>query len=179
MNKKTDFKGFCFSKGTEVLLSKRKTKYIENIKVGDEILNYNVENNTVETEIVEKIVASMHSVINIIEFSNDIKVESTTDHPYFIVGKGWCSVNPKATNENYGLNVGEIAVGDKCLHFTNDKLAETTIIGIDAKVKDSKMYVISGGKNNNFFANGIVVSDENIMALNLKEIDIEVETLAL
>jgi len=158
---------FCFSKVTKVLLSNKQTKNIEDIKVGDEILNYNVENNIIETEIVEKIVASMHSVINIIEFSNGVKIESTIDHPYFIVGKGWCSVNPKTTNENYGLNVGEIVVGDKCLHFTNDKLTETTIIDIDTMVKESKMYVISGGKNNNFFANGIVVSDENLLQLEL------------
>ncbi len=167
MNKKTNFKGFCFSKGTKVLLSNTKTKNIEDIKIGDEILNYNVQNCVVEIEIVRKIATSMHSVVNVIEFSNGMQLESTTDHPYFVVDKGWCSVNPKASNKNYNMNVQEMYIRDKCLYFDNDKLIEVAIINIETKVKETKMYVISGGDNNSFFANGIVVSDENLLELEL------------
>lgn len=167
----------CFSKGTKVHLSSGKEKDIEKISVGDEILNFNSQTGNIEKAIVEKIAASYHSVVNKISFSNGSTLVSTTDHPYFVVGKGWASVNSKMTNENYNLNVQELVEGDICLSYRDDKTTEVIIEKIDTLIEDQKMYVISGGKNNNFFANGIVVSDENLMALNLENINIEFKSL--
>lgn len=167
----------CFSKGTKVLLSNGKEKNIENITVGEEVLSFNTDLNKVESTIVEKIAASFHSIVNVITFSNEEVLVSTTDHPYFVVGKGWASANPKMTFENYNIVVNALTEGDVCLCFQNDKLSEVSILQIETKVEDQEMYVISGGKNNSFFANGIVVSDENIMALNLEEHNVKFSML--
>lgn len=153
---------FCFSRGTKVLLSNQETKNIEDIKVHDEILSYNTVKGCIENIIVERTADSIHSLVNRIQFLNGISLVSTTDHPYFIVGKGWCSVNPKCTNENYNMKVGELNKGDKCLYNNKGKIEEAQITRIDTFVEDAKMHIISGGHNNSFFANGIVVSDENI-----------------
>ena len=169
----------CFAKETKVLLSNKQTKNIEDIKPGDEIFNCDIEKNKVVIEVVEKIASSIHSISSIVEFSNGIKLESTIDHPYFVKNKGWCSLNPASTNDNYKLNVKELVIGDKCIFFDGDKLAETRIIDIETKVKESRMYVISGGVNNSFFANGILVSDENIMELDLTQKGVEFTLLEI
>jgi hypothetical protein len=179
MKQKKNNQIVCFSKGTKVLLGNGTEQHIESINVGDEILNYNTATGKVETTIVEKIASSYHSVVNVITFSNGTTIESTTDHPYFVVDKGWASVNPKMTNDNYTLNVQELQTGDKCLHFNNNVVTEVAIADIGTKVGDQKMYVISGGKNNSFFANGIVVSDENLMTLNLENTNAEFSELNL
>jgi len=49
---------------------------------------------------------------------------------------------------------------------------------IDTKVGEFKMYDISGGKNNCFFANGILVHDENLMELHLINENIQYSTVA-
>ncbi len=48
----------------------------------------------------------------------------------------------------------------------------------DTKVGEFKMYDISGGKNNCFFANGILVHDENLMELHLINENIHYRTVA-
>lgn len=176
-NREMNNKIVCFSRGTKVHLSSGKEKNIEEIRIGDEILNFNSQTGSIDKAIVEKIASSYHSVVNKISFGNGSTLVSTTDHPYFVVGKGWASVNPKMTNENYNLNVQELEEGDICLSYKDDRMTEIVIENIDTLNEDQKMYVISGGKNNSFFANGIVVSDENLMALNIENKNIEFKSL--
>lgn len=163
----------CFAKGTQVLLSDYRTKNIEEITIYDKILTFNSGDGSVSSVAVDKIAESMHDIVNKIHFSNGISLVSTTDHPYYIVDKGWCSFSPKMTFENYGLKVAELEEEDKCLYFHNGKLIEVQIIEIETYSEVQEMYVIAGGNYNSFFANGIVVSDENIKNLNLEEFNVE------
>lgn len=167
----------CFSAETAVLMSNDLIKNIENIEIGDKVLNFNIEKNIVESTMVEIKANSRHSVLNIVKFSNDVILESTQDHPFFIISKGWCSAKPEITNKNYHLIVGKMQIGDKCLHYSDKGLQEVEVVSIEAKIGSFKMYVISGGENNSFFANGIVVSDENIMALDLNQLGVQNQSL--
>ncbi len=92
----------CFSSGTEII-TKSGNKFIEQIKLNDIVISYNHNLGITEEIIVERIASSKHSQIAKISFGKNSIVKSTIDHPFWVVGKGWCSVNPVTTNENYEI----------------------------------------------------------------------------
>lgn len=161
-------KFWCFSKDTKILKDNGLSSSIETIKQGDKIISYNHTGQKIETVVVEKIANSQHNVINKIVFSNGITVKSTMDHPYWVVNKGWSAVKPKQAKENYNLAVNELVIADKCLYYSNGILQEVDVKSIEVEIGDFTMYIISGGKNNCFFADGILVHDENLQNCNLK-----------
>jgi len=166
----------CFANGTTVVTPSG-LKTIESIRLYDTIFSYNQKTNVVEQVIVEKIAISHHYVINRITFSDSTEIKSTTDHPYWVSGKGWSAVDNSCTLENYGISVKQLLVKDKCLAFNNGALNEVHVTNIETIVGLFKMYVISGGKNHCFFANGMLVHDENLVDLQLEGEGIEFTTI--
>ncbi|CAH1981716.1 unnamed protein product [Acanthoscelides obtectus] len=47
-----------------------------------------------------------------------VEVESSSSHPYFVMGAGWASCDPAATHLRYGLNVHKLQVGDVLISLT-------------------------------------------------------------
>ena len=162
----------CFCAGTEII-AKNGKKHIEQIKPNDIVISYNHNLNITEEIIVERIANSKHSIITKIIFGNKRSVKSTIDHPFWVVGKGWCSVNPITTDENYDLKVKQLLVRDKCILFDNHLFSEVEITHIDYMFGDFDMYIISGGSSHCFFANGILVHDENLQNLKLTRENVE------
>lgn len=155
----------CINKGSKVSLSNDNLKNIELVEIGNKILSYNFNTKTTEIVTVEKIAKSYHTIINRLTFSNGLLVECTTDHPIFTKQKGWCSVDFKQTLRNYNVQVGQLKEGEECLTLIDNKLSFATLISIDTLFGDFEMYDISGGQNHCFFANGILVHDENLTEL--------------
>ena len=108
MKKKDEWR--CLSGNTKILLENGDSKNIKDIKVDEEVLSYNIEENIIEKYKVEKITSSKHKCINSIKFNNKTIIKSTTDHPYFVINKGWASFNPQKTKKGYGLNVFNLEV---------------------------------------------------------------------
>ncbi|XP_066290038.1 ataxin-1-like isoform X1 [Branchiostoma lanceolatum] len=46
---------------------------------------------------------------------NLVTVESTVDHPFFVVGQGWSSCRPERTLTRYSLQCHTLTVGDTCI----------------------------------------------------------------
>lgn len=157
----------CFAKGSTVSTPSG-LQVIETVKPGDTIFSYDQNLYAVKQVIVEKIAISRHSVINKITFSDGTEVKSTTDHPYWVSGKGWCAVDNSSTIKNYGISVKELKVKDTCFVLKSGSLVDVQITNIETIIGDFKMYDISGGKNHCFFANGILVHDENLVDLQLE-----------
>lgn len=155
----------CVEKGTIVSLLNGEKKAIEKIECGDKALSYNFKKNKIEITFVEKIVRSFHDKIAKVSFNHKRKIGITDDHPIWVVERGWCSLNPEKTMSNYNLSVKHLLTNDKCLVYDNDTLKISEIESIRWVEGLYEMYDISGGKNNCFFANGILVHDENIMRL--------------
>lgn len=158
-------KVLCLNKGTKVTLENGALKKIEYIEINDKILSYNFNKKVTEIASVEKTAKSHHSTINRLIFSNGEVIECTTDHPIYTNSSGWCSVDFNQTLINYDIQVGQLKVGQKCLMFINKRLALITLISIDTLFGEFEMFDISGGKNHCFFANGILVHDENLTEL--------------
>lgn len=153
---------FCFSKSTQIMLPDGSTKSIDKIKGGDKILSFNLKTMNVEEDIVQKVDSVIHNDIVTIMF-NDMTVNvNTMDHPYFVKGKGWCSLKPKESMDKYKIKTSLIQIGDTCLKYDKDKLKEVCVKTITEKTESVMTYNISSLKrNNSFFANGILVSNES------------------
>ena len=162
----------CFCSGTEII-TKNGKKFIEQIKPNDIVISYNKNISTTEEVIVERIANSMHSMIAKITFENNNSVKCTIDHPFWVIGKGWCSIIPVTTNENYDLQVNQLLIDDECIFFNNHQFSEVKITHIENIFGDFNMHIISGGKNHCFFANGILVHDENLQNLKLTRENVE------
>jgi intein/homing endonuclease len=155
----------CLGKGTKVLMYDSTLRNIETIKQGHKIVSYNLGLHDIEIVTVEKIAKSHHTIINRLTFSNGQIIECTTDHPIWTKNSGWCSVDFKQTIINYNVQVAQLAEGQECLTFIDNKISFATLTSIDTVFGNFKMYDISGGQNHCFFANGILVHDENLTEL--------------
>ena len=163
-NKMSNF--LCIGRGAKVSLGNGTFRNIELVEIGNKVLSYNFNSKTTEIVTVDKIAKSYHTIINKLTFSNGLTVECTIDHPIFTKTKGWCSVDFKQTFLNYNVQVGQLEEGQECLTFIDNKLSFATLISLDTLFGDFEMYVISGGQNHCFFANGILVHDENLTELH-------------
>lgn len=55
-----------------------------------------------------------------------VEVDSTPEHPYFVMGQGWASYSPDRTLQCYGLKVHRLQVGDILVSLTpRDALTST------------------------------------------------------
>ncbi|RTY83030.1 hypothetical protein EKL97_05640 [Flavobacterium sp. LS1P28] len=155
----------CFVAGTKITMSNGNTTTIENVKVGDSILTYNIERQKIEIANVEKIVTPIHSEFVELSFDNSITNTNTLDHPYYVKNKGWCSYDPELTLSNYGLHVKRYKEGDIVLHYDETKKTthEIRIKKLKLISKEQKTYNLQKvSKNHDFFANGILVHNKSI-----------------
>ena len=153
---------FCFTEGTNISLKNSKTKPIEMVKQGDTILSANSKTLKIENDIVKQIVAVNHQNLIEIVFDDGTRNVNTADHPYYISGKGWCSYKPAETIKKYNLEAKQLLIGDSVFKLQKNKLSKLNIKSISEKPGNYKTYNIIGlGANKTYFANGILVSDEN------------------
>lgn len=153
----------CFIAGTSIQMADGSEKSIEKIKQGDTILTYNIEKKKVERGEVKTISSPLHSNFIEITFNNKTINTNTWDHPYYVKDKGWSSYNPELTDKNYGLKVGSLMEGDVCLVYNakTKTIKESKIISLKTIKEKLQTYNLTEvSKNNNFFANGILVHNK-------------------
>lgn len=112
--------GTCFAGETLITMSDGSTKPIESIREGDKILAFNFITNANEENIVEHIHVRFDRDVYQYTLSNGTILTATDDHPIYVLGKGWSSVNPRLTMRGYkSLRndlVAHIQTGDKLFH---------------------------------------------------------------
>jgi Ataxin-1 and HBP1 module (AXH) len=153
---------FCFSKGTQIMQYGGSIKPIDKIKIGDKILSVNLSTMKVEEDIVQKVDSVIHNDMVTIEFNDMTTNSNTSDHPYLVKGKGWSSFKPKITMEKYKIKTSQMQIGDTCFKYQSNRLIEVYVKSITENNGFTMTYNISNLKrNNSFFANGILVSNES------------------
>lgn len=82
--------GGCFRKGTKVLLEDKTSKNIEDIKVDEKVLTYNIEKNKFESGTVMKtFLMDVEQKEKLqIEFEDGSIIECTDDHPFGVMENG-------------------------------------------------------------------------------------------
>jgi hypothetical protein len=152
---------FCVAEGTQITVNNNSFKTIEKIKIGDTILSVNTKLMTIEEDFVQKINSITHKDIIEIKFSDLTRLSSTYDHPYFVKGKGWCSYKPSETQKKLNIKTKQLQTGDICFKYIDNKLIEVQIEKIAENTGEVMTYNISKlAKNKSYFANGILVSNE-------------------
>lgn len=116
----------CFVKGTKVYLADGSQAFIENIRVGDQLLGNDNEINTVVR--VYKPTLGKRKLYSI----NRSVAFVTKEHPFF-TRDGLKSISPTATlSENPGLAIGQLKIGDRLLINYGDSIEVTHIDAIEA-----------------------------------------------
>lgn len=155
----------CFAAGTKITMSDKSLKNIELILAGDKIVTFNFEKGELEETAVSKLVKARHKHLYTITLEN-YNITVTDDHPFWIENKGWASLNPVKSNNNYlqDSKVELIKIGDKI--FIPEKKKYVPIISISRIEKDQITYSIELESGNNFLANGLLVKTEIVKIEN-------------
>ena len=136
---------YCFVKGTKVK-TENGFKNIEDIKIGDKVYSYNLNNNSLELKKVLNTIKS--NTIDTYKVTIGGKtVEMSPKHQLYIIDKGWVRA--------YNLNVN-----DKLLDVNGKQI---TISKIEYKKYDSPIdtYNLTIEGNNNYFVTDIQVLVHN------------------
>ncbi len=138
----------CFAAGTMIAVpDDMKYKKIEDIKIGDSVLSYNLENGNVETDIVSKVYC--HSSKELIEvIINGERIKVTKEHPFYRPDiNGW-------------MTASDLQVGDNVL-LANGFCANVEAIS-EIIPTDTLVYNFTVKNNHNYFVgvNAILVHNE-------------------
>ncbi len=148
----------CFPAGTKIIMTDGSYKNIENVKIGDSVLSYDIKSQDFESWTV---IFLSRPVRPIYEINNGL-INTTSDHPFYIKKQdgrtGWGAVNPKAEAcrlKGEGLSM---EIGDKLL-TSNEEWIE--IENITYCLNPVQTYnILSFTGKNTYFANGILVYEE-------------------
>jgi len=152
---------YCFERGTAVIMADGGSKPIEKIIPGDKIMSVNITEWTIEEDIVERTDSAMHNNFVKIIFDDLTMNINTDDHPYYVKGKGWCSVNPESTFRKYKIRTGNLKPGDECYKILNGKLITVKISTIQlVPGRQTGFSIVKLNKNGSFFAGAKLVSTE-------------------
>ena len=140
----------CFVVGTLITMYDGTYKPIEEIQVGDIVFTQ------VGEEEVLRTLSPVHSDIVEYTFSDGTKTKNTSDHPYYVIDKGWCSNSPILTNQRYDIETEEFVCGDVCIN-ENDEQIE--LVGIEKLDGDFQTYTFSTDSKT-YYANKLLVHSE-------------------
>jgi hypothetical protein len=144
----------CFVAGTKVHIEEKGITNIEDVEVGDKVVTYNHDNDTAEyKKVLETMVKENQNVVTYV-FENGTELTGTSDHPLFVLGKGYSSYNPKLTKEDSGLDVEQILIEDEVLHIDGYGIKITDIM--ENENKQTVYNLKNVEDNHNFFANDLL-----------------------
>ena len=120
------------------------TKPIEMVVVGDRILTANGEKEVTE------IITRTYRVMYTITFADGRILNASEDHPLYVVGKGYASVNPTVEYKELGVPE-KLEVGDFVLDQNGN---ENEIVSITDLDYPDTVYTFAESE---FYANGMLV----------------------
>ncbi|XP_039247992.1 ataxin-1-like [Styela clava] len=113
-----------FHKGAQISLSTGEIKSVEELSTEDfEKCTQLSADLKLDSSTVAKIEHDQHRGMVILSFLVghallQITVEAPIEHPFFVYGKGWCSVHPESSMNKYNLRCQKLIVGDVCASLT-------------------------------------------------------------
>ena len=136
----------CFIAGTPILMADNTYKNIENIQIEEKVMGYNLENQSLEEQIVENVfVREVNELTTITTQYNSIVC--TTTHEIYCV------------NKSKYVPAYELQIGD----ILKTSIGTTTIIDITTnKTEGTKVYNLDTENANNYF-----VTEENVLVHNI------------
>ena len=167
----------CFVAGTKIIMKNGPDKNIEDVKVGDEVLSYNVKTKQFEPKTVSELFTQTHNLkdgdITVkITFSNGTITHNTIANPFWSKDKGFVAVDEERCNRvhawvkttNNNNDVSNLTINDTLYSYNeNDgELDEVTVENIEYVMEeDIQTYDIKVDDNHTFFADGILTHNSN------------------
>lgn len=143
----------CFTAGTEVILADGSVKPIELIGIGDQLLGYDGQINTVVA--YDRPLLGKRKLYAF----NDGPFFVTAEHP-FLTETGWKAIDPEATKrENPNLPVTKLEGGDKLLLANGQRLVLSLIRSVEADFH-TPLYNFKLSGNNTYFANKLLAHNK-------------------
>lgn len=146
----------CLAEGTAVTVSSDSIVRIENVKVGDSLLTYDIDKDQYIMSAVTRIHSVYHEDLYQITLSNQEKITVTDDHPFYS-SEGWLSINPSKTKlykTYYNSSVNPLTLGSELLRGIK-------VVDISPVKGLIKTYTLEFENNKvAFIANGILVGQE-------------------
>ncbi|QQS44421.1 hypothetical protein IPM65_02370 [Candidatus Roizmanbacteria bacterium] len=133
----------CFPDYTKVLLPGNNTKSIRDIREGDTVTSYNLdENRLTESKVMEQII---HLDAKVQYFIINGNIKTTAEHPFWVNGERWTRAH-------------EIKVGDWLLTPTGEKVE---ISDIESYSAVETVYNLElEGEEHNYFAENVLVHNQ-------------------
>ncbi|KAK6729859.1 hypothetical protein RB195_006735 [Necator americanus] len=137
-----------FMKGTMIQMASGKLKKVEEMSSDDFLLaapltrEFNVDASVVVEIAKASTLARVKFAVGQTQY--EATLEPQLEHPFFVLGKGWCSCDPHRTAETYGLECQEMKVGDVCISLSRrsesdaKQLDEAVALPEAAEVKEKE-----------------------------------------
>lgn len=113
-----------FHKGAQIRLSSGEIKKVEDLSAEDfKKCTEQSKDLKLDSSTVAKIERDMLTNMILLSFlvgqtRLQITVEAPAEHPFYVYGKGWSSVDPINSMKRYNLNCQTLNVGDVCASLT-------------------------------------------------------------
>lgn len=153
--------GCCFPAGTKITMADGSCKNIEDVKVGDRVLSYDLKRGKYTSWMVKMRGKPVHPVYEI----NDGLISTTVDHPLYIRKSddttGWGAFNVKRAEKfiTYQGNILQLEVGDQLFTSNGEWIEITSIVPNVEPVQTYNILSFSGTRT--YFANGVLVYEEH------------------
>ncbi len=151
----------CFPAGTQITMADGTYKNIEDIRVGEKVLSYDIDNDEHSNWRVKMLGKPVHPVMTV----NDDLVQATVDHPFYVKKddgrQGWAAYNPvdAATAITYRGEILNLEIGDYLYSSDGEWI---TIENIEFRPEPVQTYnLLSFSGKHNYFANGVLVYEEH------------------
>jgi intein/homing endonuclease len=144
--------GTCFVAGTKVKMADRSEKNIEDVEIGEQVINSEGETNNVKD--YERVPIGTRGTFKI----ND-KVEVTGDHPFLAADGSWkvCDLELFQKNgRNADLEVSQLVIGDVLNTETGEEKVET-LEHVFERPEEETVYDLKLDGNNTYISAGFVV----------------------
>ena len=160
----------CFVAGTKVKMSNGLEKNIEDIKIGEQVLSYNIHTKKIESKKVTELYTQVHDLVDgditvKTKFNNGVETHNTIANPFWSKDKGFVAADAERCNTlhswvkqtNKGKDTEQLKVGDTLYHYNGKELQEVMVTEIEHIVEPYiRTYDIKVQGNHTFFANGIL-----------------------
>jgi hypothetical protein len=151
----------CLLPGTQILLTDRSSKPIEQIMVGDSVMSFDPGIGMFVWSRVFEIESPIRNDYYIISFRDGSILRITDEHPVYSRSngeEGWASIIPEKAMEDSGMTVGQLHEGDEVLSSTGSWVEIAGIEHVEERVQTYNLKRVSN--TNTFFAGGFLVHNK-------------------
>ena len=131
----------CFD-GDTLVATESGFKRIDEVRSGDRVWSYNVETGELALKVVKEVFVRENDELLHIETSRGA-IDATTNHPFYVVGKGWVAA-------------GDLAVGD-CIHAISGDAGVVTGLELEKLDKPISVYNLDVEGFHSYFVTGGVL----------------------